>query len=736
MNGAPLPTLHPFELWGLGQDSPYRAMLLDFIEGQAMGLAEQLSRPATRESWEARRAELRVRLRHSLGLDRLPERTPLRAQIVGGIERAGYTIQKLVYESLPGFTVTAHLYLPQDTGSPVPAVLYAPGHWMENCKLEPDIQLFCANLARRGFVVLVYDPIGQGERLGDWRDHGHLEPLLVGLSQAGLMVWESMRAIDYLVSRREVDSRRIGMTGASGGGLNTFYTSALDERVQVSVPVCYVTTFLAMMTAERDRNWEDGVDLCNQVPGVMAYAEMSDICGLFAPKPLCIIAGIRDWMFPIAGVRQVYPDIDHIYQLLGAGTRVRLAEVDAEHGYNQAMRETAYGWLARWLRDEGDSAPVPEQECELLPAPYHPALTYMDPPDPAHLPVLRRRDAYPQPGPGLCLPAGQTAAPGPAITELTRHIAGSRSPDREPPSHAGKFIRQREQLIERVKGLLGPFPERTLVQDRIYNQTLQRGLFAERVVFESEPGIVIPAIFAAPAEWKAYLPVVLYVDEWGKRAGLANGTIDALLAAGLAVFAIDVRGVGETAATDFEAATNALMTDRPLFGQRVYDVLRALDCLWRRIYIGVQIDKGRIACLGRGVGGLLALYAAALDERLDRVVAWEAPLSYHALITQRPGFPASVYLFDVLNHFDLPDLMAALAPRPLLLADPVDGERRPLPAGEIEEQCKWPRQAYTAFQAAPRAFQVLANPGQPAQPGEIAGWLASSHHAPAGHHEA
>jgi cephalosporin-C deacetylase-like acetyl esterase len=718
----PTPT-HAFGLWGIDRDSPYRAMLLDFIEGQAQRLAEGLPKPETSKSWEVRRAELKPRLLHSLGLGRLPGGTPLKPQIVGTIEQSTYAIQKLVYESLPGFSVTAHLYLPNQENFPAPAVLYVPGHWMENCKLEPDIQLFCANLAHRGFVVLVYDPIGQGERLGNWRDHGHLEPLLIGLSQEGLMAWESIRAIDYLVSRPEVDPERVGMTGASGGGLNTFYTGAVDERIQVSVPVCYITKFYSMMAAERDRNWEDGVDLCNQVPGVMAYAEMSDICGLFAPKPLCIIAGVRDWMFPIQGVREVYQDIAHIYNLLEAPDRVRLSEVDSEHGYDRMMREAAYGWLVRWLQGEGDGSPIPERECELLPMPYHPALTYMDPPDAADLPVLRCRNAFPKPSPGLCLSSGEIPPPGPAITALTRQVAETHSFDQKPPPEADELNRERETLIDAVKNLMGPFPERPLVKDQIFGQTLHKGVFAERVVFESEPGIVIPAIFAAPAEWNEYVPVVVYVDEWGKANGLKNGMIDALLKAGLAVFAVDVRGVGETTTTDFEAATNALMTDRPLFGQRVYDVLRAVDCLWRRIYISVQIDKGRVACLGRGAGGLLALYAAALDERLVATAVWEAPVSYQSLITETPGFPASVYLFDALNHFDLPSLMAALAPRPLLVADPVDGQRRRMMAEEVEDDYQWPRQVYKTFQADTRSFQVLANHKRPATPQEIVHWL-------------
>jgi pimeloyl-ACP methyl ester carboxylesterase len=478
-----------------------------------------------------------------------------------------------------------------------------------------------------------------------------------------------------------------------------------------------------MMTAERDRNWEDGIDLCNQVPGVMAYAEMSDICGLFAPKPLCIIAGVRDWMFPIEGVREVYKDIAHIYHLLKASDRVRLAEVDSEHSYDRRMREAAYGWLVRWLQDEGAGAPIPEQGYELLPIAYHPALTYMDAPDAADLPMLRRRDAFPEPNPGLCLPPGEVPPQGPAITALTRQITESHFFDQKPTPEADELSRGRDNLIEAVRNLLGPFPERTLVKDQIFNQTLYEGVFAERVVFESEPGIVIPAMFAAPAGWAEYAPVVVYVDEWGKATGLKNGVIDALLKAGLAVFAIDVRGVGETATTDFEATTNALMTDRPLFGQRVYDVLRAVDCLWRRIYISVQIDKGRIACLGRGAGGLLALYAAVLDERLSAAALWETPVSYKSLVTERPGFPPSVYLFDVLNHFNLPSLMATLAPQPLLLADPVDGQRRPMMAEEVEGHCQPPRQVYAASQAGPHGLQVFADPTEPVPPGAIAKWL-------------
>lgn len=709
-------------LWHIDRESPYRAMLLDFLERHAQCLASELPQLATAQAAQERAGALRSCLLHSLGLTTWPERRPLDVKVTGELERADYIIQKITYEARPGFPVSAHLYLPRHTVLPAPAVLYSPGHWMENCLLEPDIQQCCGNLARLGLITLVYEPMGQGERFGDWLDHGHLEPLLVGYCQEGLMVWESMRAIDYLLSRPDVDPGRIGMTGASGGGLNTLYTSAVDERLHVSVPVCYVTTFAQSMMAERNRNWEDGVDLCNQVPGVMAYAEMSDILGLFAPRPLCIIASIQDWMFPIAGARQVAADVQRLYTLQGASDRVQLAEVDSAHGYDQKMREVAYGWLLRWLSGQGDGSPVPEIPCELLAVAYHPALTYIAPPDPADLPVLRQRGSFPRPSQGCCFADGAVPQPGPAITELVRQAAAPLPPAQDDPSGPEEWRRWRQDLMERVGRILGPFPDRPPVKDAIFCQVLDRGRFVERIVFESEPGIQIPAIFAVPAAWDQYVPVVIYVDEWGKNAGLGNGVIETLLQAGLAALAIDVRGVGETAATDFEAATNSLMMDRPLFGQRVYDVLRAVDCLWRRIYATVQIDKGHIACLGRGAGGLLALYAAALDERIAAAVAWEAPVSYKSLIAERPGFPPSTYLFDVLNHYDLPALMVAVAPRPLLLAGPVDGTRRALPVVEQERYLAWPSRAYALHRAAGQ-FETWDGLAGDATPGRIAGWL-------------
>lgn len=712
--------------WGIDRGVARGGMLLDFVERHARDLSARRRQPATAAEWAARAGDLRLCLQRSLGLAGLQSPADPGVRVVGVIRRPEYRVEKLVFESLPGLTLTAHAYVPNRGAAPFPAVLYAPGHWMENGKLEPDIQACCANLALHGCVAMVCDPIGQGERLGSWRDHGHLEPLLVGVSQAGLMVWESMRAIGYLQSRPDVDETRIGMTGASGGGLNVFYTAAVDSRVAVGVPVCYVTSFYQAMIAERDRSWEDGVDLCNQVPGVMAYAEMSDILALVAPRPVCVVAGKRDWMFPIDGTREICRQTREVYRLHGVADRMRLVEVDAEHGYNREMREAACGWLLRWLLDLGDGAPMPEQDFEPLPVPYPPALTYIAPPAREDLPLLRRRDEFPTATAGWCFGDGKAPPPGPALTRYVARLAAKTAAEGALPTEKSAWEVRCGVLRREAHAILGDFPVGTHpLQDRVYSQVLQRGVFAERVVFESEPGIEIPAMFVAPAEWQAHVPVVVYVDEWGKQTGLDDGVLDALLDARLATLAIDVRGVGETACSEFEAGTNAMMSDRPLFGQRVWDVLRAVDYLWHRIFISVQIDKGRIACLGRGAGGLLALYATALDERLAATVMWQAPVSYRHLITEEPDWPPSIYLFNVLDRFDLPEMMSTIAPRPLMVAGPVDGAREPLSDAALATARDWPERVFNLV-GAPGGWTLRPGAGTADAPREIAAWLA--HH--------
>jgi cephalosporin-C deacetylase-like acetyl esterase len=685
-------------LWDVDRPPTRPEMLLDFIEG----LAQNQPTPPEAQTWEelqARRAPLQKRLRHSLGLEPWPERASFKTRLVGTLERDGYRIEKLVYEAWAGLPVTAHLYIPHRLEAPVPGLVYACGHWMEAGKLAPTVQSFCASAATLGIAALVFDPIGQGERLGSWRDHGHLNALLVGKSQLGLMVWESIRALEVLLTRSEVNPHKVAITGASGGGLNTLFTAAIEDRFACAIPVAYPCTFFQAMRAERDLNWEDGDDVCNQVPQVMSYAEMSDIASLFIPRPYMILSGSRDKIFPIAGARQIAAVVARNYALAGVPEHFRFAEFDEEHGYQLSLREAAYAWLKHWLFDNeagasAAAASIPEPQLELFPNPY--PVEYSKPPIPAPGQVrLQSPTLVPVSGalPGFCLSPMEPVRSEAFFDSLFK-TAAQEMPRLAPlPDQPGALPAWQREISLRMQATLGPFPERGPLHTRLFNQVWEDGLMAERVTFESEPGIILPGLFVMPAEWYNPAPFVIYAGEWGKQQGLRSGLVQELVDHGYGVLAIDVRGVGETATTDFEAATNLLMMDRPLFGQRVWDVLRGVDFIWERCYIAPQIDKGRLIVAGDGVGGLWALHAAALDGRVAAAVAGNTLYSYKALLDHGARYPASTYLFDVLNQFDLAHVVAACAPRPVYL-QPVDGWRRPCRPSEITAALQPARQAF------------------------------------------
>jgi Acetyl xylan esterase (AXE1) len=192
---------------------------------------DAISHAHTGQEADRQREGLRRRLTESLGVERLPWPPDLQVRSAGVLRRPGYRIEKIIYQTLPGVLVAAHLYVPDNLKGRAPAILHYTGHWWEYGKAEPDFQAFCASMASQGFVVLIFEAFGQGERGVSARDHRRVEALLAGVSQHGLAEYETRCALEYLFSRKEVDPKRVGMTGASGGGYNTWINTSLDDRI-------------------------------------------------------------------------------------------------------------------------------------------------------------------------------------------------------------------------------------------------------------------------------------------------------------------------------------------------------------------------------------------------------------------------------------------------------------------------------------------------------------------------
>jgi hypothetical protein len=330
----------------------------------------------------ARQTEIRETILRLIG--GLPQtRSPLNPRITGTLRRKGFRIEKLWFESLPGYRVTANLYLPGAPG-PHPAILYSMGHWLEG---KAQAQSIASNLALKGFVVLVYDPVGQGERLQAWSPLTGLSlaggttdqhfqdgarSFLLGESVARYFIWDGMRAIDYLVSRPEVDRNRIGATGCSGGGTQTTYIMALDERVKAAAPACYITSFHELYSGAIG-------DSEQSVHGFLSSGlDQADWLALFAPRAL-LIASTENDFFPIAGARRAFNAARAFHRLFDAEPRVAHVVGPGGHGTPLEVRERIYGWFIEHLKDgKGDAKEIavdllPDFELNVTASPAVPA---------------------------------------------------------------------------------------------------------------------------------------------------------------------------------------------------------------------------------------------------------------------------------------------------------------------------------------------------------------------------
>ncbi len=283
-----------------------------------------------------------------------PERTPLNPRITGILERDGYRVEKLIFESRPGFLVTANLYVPTGVAHPMPGVIGTCGH-SSNGKAEAAYQSFSQGLARMGYVVLIYDPIGQGERLqyvgDDFKSTigvGVREHLYAGNQQflvdefiGAWRAWDGIRALDYLLTREEVDPRHIGVTGNSGGGTMTTWLCGLESRWTMAAPSCFRDG------AQRNLENELPADTEQCPPKSIALGvDHVDYLIAMAPKPVVILAKEKDY-FDVRGARKAYEQLRHVYRLLGAEDQVKLFIGPTYHGYSIENREAMYEWFNR-----------------------------------------------------------------------------------------------------------------------------------------------------------------------------------------------------------------------------------------------------------------------------------------------------------------------------------------------------------------------------------------------------
>jgi cephalosporin-C deacetylase-like acetyl esterase len=632
--------------------------LRDWLQTVALRQLEtrrtEVGRIASAKQAEARGKQVREMLLGMLG--GLPqERTPLNLRRTRAIDRGDYRIEKLIYESLPKFYVTANLYVPQAGHSPYPAVLQPVGHSVQ-AKARAFYQTLALGLVKSGFVVLTYDPVGQGERrifydvdLEDSKVGGTtiehemvgIQNMLAGESIARYMVWDGMRSLDVLQSLPEVDAARIGVAGCSGGGTMTAYLAALDDRVKVAAPDCYITA------------WEEQIiktgpqDAEQQFPDQLKNGlDHADLITAFAPKPY-LIASTEEDFFPIAGARRTFQESQRIYGLFGAGEKISWVVGPGGHGMPKMVREAIYGWMNRWLNG-GAPGPLPEPNFQTE---FEEAL--------------------------YCTPTGQvsTSLGGETASTMNIRCFAKKQPERPPLRTMADLENLRHRVGENIRKLTRYEPPSGPVQVESEPGLQRDGYSVRQLTYGVAGGRGVSALLAVPDAAPRGKPVLFVADE-GANAVLAPGADgDRLARLGHAVLAIDIAGFGSTIgkwsnySDDWlgpdKLASLAMMVGKPLPGLAIEDIVGGLNVLDQQGLLG-----GGAIGFARGMAGVGLLHAAALDARLVEVILQGTLMSYESVARapiNRQVLAAVVP--GVLGKYDLPDIAACLAPRPLTLAD-------------------------------------------------------------------
>jgi cephalosporin-C deacetylase-like acetyl esterase len=601
-------------------------MVIEHLKKTAAAIsASSLSDIRSLDDWKRQRPALRGELLYMLGLDPLPERTPLKPQITGTLTRPDYRIEKLVFQSRPGLYVTANLYLPANGSGPWPTILYVCGHTPHPLGAKFHYQDRAAWFAAHGYACLILDTLEFGEIAGihhGLHDLNMWNWLSLGYTPVGVEVWNAMRAIDYLETRPEVDRQRIGMTGISGGGSTTWFTTAVDERVAAAVPGVSTYTF-----GSQAAHWV-AAGQCDCIYFYNTFLTDFPIVGaLIAPRPLLFFSGRRDPDFPPDGYHEVYRKVRRIYDLYAGNGPARIREVDDDVGHSDPpqFRRQTREWMNLWLRKD--------------------ATSLAEEPDPGA--GKESAEAL------ACL----AAPPRDAINYHVQDLFTSPVRLMRPVPAVGRASRREDLMAQLREKVFRWFPrERIPFETRVSpyaGDWSARYADYKDVEFTSETGVRVRAQLLRP-KGQPHAPLLIYAKRAGDSIYFLD--LDELLPVlgRYAVLILNPR-LTEQPVSAFQYAEierSASWVGRTVAAMQTWDILRAIE--WAS---GEERIAGRgISLYGKGEMGILALYAALFDERVSQVVLNDPPASHW----QGPA------LLNVLRITDIVEVAGAFAPRRLV----------------------------------------------------------------------
>jgi dienelactone hydrolase len=643
----------------------YPRCLPDYLRGLASAAREkrnaELARLVSPQAVHDRQRWVRKTLMDLIGA--FPEKTDLNAQVAGSFDRQGYRLERIVYESRPKLHISANLYIPTTGRPPFPGVLFQLGHsW--NGKAWDSYQRACQGLAKLGFLVLAFDPAGQGERvyypdstgvhtrLAGGSDGEHTVPgkqmLLAGTTCTQFQLWDAIRSLDYLAAHPLVDRTKLASTGQSGGATLTMLLSAVDDRLKAAAVFSGNTENVACKDFLPPGSTDDAEQ--NFIGAGPLGFDRWDVLYPFAPKPMLISISDKDSFGTyspnyVTDSWEEYKKLAGVYRIMGAPKLLSWTDTPLPHGLAYDSRLQMYNWFSRHLK--GDAEPISKEP------------TVAPDPD-ASLWVSKTGNMVRSLG-------GETP-----FSLTKQRVASLTKPAKPAPLEQLLGVERRRQAQPRPASLR--------------KVPSQGGITIEALDIPSVANVGLPAWLFRPEHESPGKPVVLILHPEGRNVAWGEDELCHELAlSGLTVCAADVRGIGDLSPEfssgapgyakphqkEEDYAWSSLILGRPLLGQRVTDILAITQAL--RTGLGFQGRQIVIAALREMT--VPALFAAELEPEINRLYLAGGLSSYRSIIeTEDYRHTFANFLPNILAHTDLPDLIAGLAPRRVVIGGAVDAK--------------------------------------------------------------
>ena len=616
----------------------------------------------TKNDWVKHQKKIRKILGKVIGT--FPEKTPLNAKVVGVSEKEDYRVEKIIYESRPEFYVTAALYIPKNLKGKAPAIIHVIGHMQEAFRKD-HYQRSAINFVKKGFIVLTFDPIGQGERVqyyspelgksaigGTVEEHMYmgLQTLLVGKSLANYFVWDGIRAVDYLISRKDVDAARIGITGLSGGGAQTTFISAVDDRIYASAPSCFVTSMKRLFESAGPQDAEQ-----NLYHALADGIDFADYLEVRIPKPALLVTTSRDF-FSVQGAKETEKEVKRVYEIFGARDNFGRAEADSTHSMPSLNRIARHRFFQKALNLPGDPADV--------------EVKFLD----KELQITKSGQVLTSFGGETVFSINKKEA-----EKLVDKLESSRK-------NLDKHLKVVKQSAKELSGYIKP----DKIEDLVFTGRFQRnGYSIERYFIKGEGEYAIPFLLYLPNTISGASVVYLNKDGKSGKDTVFNDINDEIredillfVKQGHPVLAADLLGFGEMqqkliswprfgekyGTIDYNLFFASVQLNRSLVGIQAGDIERLVMFIKQDRRLNANgiyaIASGRLLCAS-------LLHNAAFEGDFSKVALIDPLVSYRSLVMNKYYYSngLSCIVPGALTAYDIPDLEAAVAPNSLMLVN-------------------------------------------------------------------